>query len=31
MPLGELGPDADPYGVLPVRRDGLTELYASYP
>jgi len=28
--MGEPGPDADPYDVLLVRRDGSTELFASY-
>lgn len=28
--MGEAGPDADPYDVLLVRRDGTTEVYASY-
>ncbi|MDP2411561.1 MAG: DUF411 domain-containing protein [Pseudolabrys sp.] len=29
--MGEAGPDADPYKVLLVRKDGTTEVYASYP
>ena len=29
--MGEPGPDADPYDVLLVRRDGSTEVFASYP
>ncbi|OQM75630.1 DUF411 domain-containing protein [Manganibacter manganicus] len=29
--MGEVGPDADPYDVLLVFRDGTTEVYASYP
>lgn len=28
--MGEPGPDADPYDVLLVRRDGSTEVFASY-
>ncbi|WP_437344281.1 DUF411 domain-containing protein [Mesorhizobium marinum] len=28
--MGEAGADADPYDVLLVRRDGTTEVYASY-
>lgn len=28
--MGEPGPDADPYDVLLVRRDGSTEIFASY-
>lgn len=28
--MGEAGPDADPYDVLLVRRDGTTEVFASY-
>ena len=29
--MGEPGPDADPYDVLLLKRDGSTEVYASYP
>jgi len=29
--MGEPGPDADPYDVLLVRRDGSTEVFESYP
>lgn len=29
--MGEPGPDADPYDVLLVRRDGSTEVFASFP
>ncbi|HEV7253162.1 MAG TPA: DUF411 domain-containing protein [Mesorhizobium sp.] len=29
--MGEAGPDADPYDVLLVKRDGTTEVFASYP
>ena len=29
--MGEPGPDAEPYDVLLVRRDGSTEVFASYP
>lgn len=29
--MGEPGPDADPYDVLLVKKDGTTEVYASYP
>lgn len=29
--MGEPGPDAEPYDVLLVKRDGSTEVYASYP
>lgn len=29
--MGEPGPDADPYDVLLVKRDGTTEVFASYP
>ena len=29
--MGDAGPDADPYDVLLVRRDGSTEVFASYP
>lgn len=29
--MGEAGPDADPYDVLLVRRDGTIEVYARYP
>jgi hypothetical protein len=29
--MGEAGPDADPYDVLLVRRDGTTEVFARYP
>jgi len=29
--MGEPGPDAEPYDVLLVRRDGSTAIYASYP
>ena len=29
--MGETGPDADPYDVLLLMRDGSTEIYASYP
>ncbi|MDN2578646.1 DUF411 domain-containing protein [Aquibium sp. ELW1220] len=29
--MGEPGPDADPYDVLLVRRDGTTEIFARYP
>jgi hypothetical protein len=29
--MGEPGPDADPYKVLLLRKDGNTEIYASYP
>jgi hypothetical protein len=29
--MGEPGPDADPYDVLLVRRDGTTEVFARYP
>ena len=28
--MGEAGPDADPYDVLLVKRDGTTEVFASY-
>ncbi|GLS28443.1 Uncharacterized conserved protein [Mesorhizobium albiziae] len=28
--MGEAGPDADPHDVLLVRRDGTTEVFASY-
>jgi hypothetical protein len=28
--MGEPGPDADPYDVLLVKRDGTTEVFASY-
>lgn len=28
--MGEAGDDADPYDVLLVKRDGTTEIYASY-
>jgi hypothetical protein len=28
--MGEAGEDADPYDVLLVKRDGTTEIYASY-
>ena len=29
--MGEPGPDAEPYDVLLVRRDGSTEVYSSHP
>ena len=29
--MGEPGPDAEPYDVLLVRRDGTTEVFARYP
>lgn len=29
--MGEAGPGADPYKVLLLRRDGSTEVFASYP
>lgn len=29
--MGDPGPDADPYKVLLLRRDGSTEVFASYP
>jgi len=29
--MGEPGPDADPYDVLLVKRDGTTEVFARYP